>query len=64
MSELATRRFGVATAKLEWWARLRAHRRSASSPDSILILKRYSDLLMQERLTIEVLHATPAMVYY
>ncbi|ABJ70890.1 hypothetical protein LSEI_2140 [Lacticaseibacillus paracasei ATCC 334] len=25
MSELATRRFGVATAKLEWWARLRAH---------------------------------------
>ena len=25
VSELATRRFGVATAKLEWWARLRAH---------------------------------------
>ncbi|MDN6116805.1 MAG: hypothetical protein L0I71_01910 [Lacticaseibacillus paracasei] len=65
MSELATRRFGVATAKLEWWARLRAHAQNPRAVSKLGLLvggkppTRISDLLMQERPTM-----TPQLKFY
>ncbi|RDF87405.1 hypothetical protein DQM23_13645 [Lacticaseibacillus paracasei] len=61
---MATRRFGVATAKLEWWARLRANAQARRAVSKLGLGLSGENHSAKTNLTTEPIAAPPTLAFY
>ncbi|AWN85328.1 hypothetical protein EAI91_06345 [Lacticaseibacillus paracasei] len=63
MSELTPRRFGVATAQLEWWARLRANAQARRAVSKLGLGLSGENHSAKTNLTTEPIAAPPTLCF-